>query len=146
MKERCSRINFVPWRLLSPSLSLKRSKLNNIRLCETVLGSVDNAIQVNKNLKSSRDLSGEEGYSIADRVTFKYYVGRLRLSQHRITAVSSRPTGLSGEWSKRNRQKRTDSQYSNLLIWFSRSLSSSHFWDLSHLFHTGRQSTKVVFR
>lgn len=64
-------------------------QLNNVRLCETVLSSVENAIQVNRNLKNHQDLSGEEQFSLADRVTFKYYVGRLRLSQHRITAVSS---------------------------------------------------------
>jgi len=65
-------------------------KLKNVRLCETVLGSVENALTLNRNFASEEQgAAGEEDtgmscYCIADRVTYKYYLGRLRLSQHRI--------------------------------------------------------------
>jgi hypothetical protein len=65
-------------------------KLRNVRLCETVLGSVENALTLNRNFASEDQKSvpdedaGLSCYCIADRVTYKYYLGRLRLSQHRI--------------------------------------------------------------
>lgn len=68
-------------------------KLKNVRLCETVLGSVENALTLNRasaseeqkvaSLQVEEDL-GLSCYCRADRVTYKYYLGRLRLSQHRI--------------------------------------------------------------
>lgn len=65
-------------------------KLKNVRLCETVLGSVENALTLNRNFASgdlkstSQDDMGLSCYCKADRVAYKYYLGRLRLSQHRI--------------------------------------------------------------
>ncbi|UZJ51350.1 hypothetical protein CBS101457_000670 [Exobasidium rhododendri] len=71
-------------------------KLKNVRLCETVLGSVENALSLNRNFAGeenktlAREREGEEEdsgmscYCVADRVAYKYYLGRLRLSQHRI--------------------------------------------------------------
>lgn len=67
-------------------------KLNNTRLCETVLGSVENALKVNRTFARNsgiNDDSGEQCYSKADRVTYRYYLGRLRLFQHNIRAVST---------------------------------------------------------
>lgn len=71
-------------------------KLSNIRLCETVLGSVENALTLNRNFATQQqkqsaagDLSalGMACYSRADKVAYRYYLGRLRLSQHRIRAA-----------------------------------------------------------
>lgn len=66
-------------------------KLNNVRLCETVLGSVENALTLNRSYANEEQKSnigdddiGMRCYCRADRVTYKYYLGRLRLSQHRI--------------------------------------------------------------
>ncbi|KDN43202.1 hypothetical protein K437DRAFT_225747, partial [Tilletiaria anomala UBC 951] len=71
-------------------------KLNNIRLCSTVLGSVENAFKLNAQFADSAEkatvvksgsaegLPGEEAYDVAERVTYHFFVGRLRLSQHRI--------------------------------------------------------------
>lgn len=79
--------------LMLANLSFKAYfKLNNTRLCETVLGSVENALKVNRTFARNSgisDDSGEQCYSRADRVTYRYYLGRLRLFQHNIRAVSS---------------------------------------------------------
>jgi hypothetical protein len=71
-------------------------KLKNVRLCETVLGSVENALTLNRNFASPEQKAevGEEDqglvcYSRADRVTYRYYLGRLRLSQHRLRKAYS---------------------------------------------------------
>ncbi|PKI83099.1 hypothetical protein MVES1_002893 [Malassezia vespertilionis] len=62
-------------------------KLNNTRLCETVLGSVQNALLMNRrNAPNGAETSGEEGYPMADRVTYRYYLGQIRLIQHQIEA------------------------------------------------------------
>ena len=78
--------------LMLANLSFKAYfKLNNTRLCETVLGSVENALKVNRTYARNsgiQDDSGEQCYSKADRVTYRYYLGRLRLFQHNIRAVS----------------------------------------------------------
>lgn len=77
--------------LMLANLSFKAYfKLNNTRLCETVLGSVENALKVNRTFARNsgiNDDSGEQCYSKADRVTYRYYLGRLRLFQHNIRAV-----------------------------------------------------------
>lgn len=62
-------------------------KLNNTRLCETVLGSVQNALLMNRRYHAPGDvdtaaLTGEEGYPLAERVTYRFYLGQLRLIQH----------------------------------------------------------------
>lgn len=79
--------------LMLANLSFKAYfKLNNTRLCETVLGSVENALKVNRTFARSngiKDESGEQCYSKADRVTYRYYLGRLRLFQHNIRAAST---------------------------------------------------------
>jgi hypothetical protein len=79
--------------LMLANLSFKAYfNLNNTRLCETVLGSVENALQHNRINAANRGLSDDSGeslYSRADRVTYHYYLGRLRLFQHRIRAVST---------------------------------------------------------
>ncbi|CEH12580.1 Transcription-associated recombination protein-Thp1p [Ceraceosorus bombacis] len=67
-------------------------KLNNLRLCDTVLSSVDSAFALNRQfappttsvLAGANADQGESCYSRADRVTYRYYLGRLRLMQHRI--------------------------------------------------------------
>lgn len=74
-------------------------KLKNVRLCETVLGSVENALSLNRQHANSQQKQiakqasnqtessitlGMACYSRADMVTYRYYLGRLRLSQHRI--------------------------------------------------------------
>lgn len=77
--------------LMLANLSFKAYfKLNNTRLCETVLGSVENALKLNLTYSRNngiQDDSGEKCYSRADRVTYRYYLGRLRLFQHNIRAV-----------------------------------------------------------
>ena len=79
--------------LMLANLSFKAYfKLNNTRLCETVLGSVENALKVNRTFAINngvKDDSGEQCYSKADRVTYRYYLGRLRLFQHNIRAAST---------------------------------------------------------
>lgn len=79
--------------LMLANLSFKAYfKLNNTRLCETVLGSVENALKLNRTYARNngiQDDSGEQCYSRADRVTYRYYLGRLRLFQHNIRAVNS---------------------------------------------------------
>lgn len=70
-------------------------KLKNIRLCETVLGSVDNALSLNRTHASveqktafpSTAALGMACYSRGDQVTYRYYLGRLRLSRHRIRSA-----------------------------------------------------------
>lgn len=70
-------------------------KLKNIRLCETVLGSVENALTLNRSFASAEQRAsnadqttmGMACYSRADKVAYRYYLGRLRLSQHRIRAA-----------------------------------------------------------
>ncbi|EPQ28806.1 uncharacterized protein PFL1_03609 [Pseudozyma flocculosa PF-1] len=80
--------------LMLANLSFKAYfKLNNTRLCETVLGSVENALKLNRSFPGSatrqRDDTGEACYSRADRVTYRYYLGRLRLFQHSIKAAAT---------------------------------------------------------
>ncbi|KAJ1027413.1 hypothetical protein NDA18_003419 [Ustilago nuda] len=79
--------------LMLANLSFKAYfKLNNTRLCETVLGSVENALKVNRTFARNsgiHDGSGEQCYTRADRVTYRYYLGRLRLFQHNIRAAST---------------------------------------------------------
>lgn len=58
-------------------------KLKNTRLCETVLGSVSNALLMNRR-HDETDTTGETFYSLAERVTYHYYVGQIRLFQHRV--------------------------------------------------------------
>lgn len=57
--------------------------LNNTRLCETVLGSVNNALLMNRRFAEESD-SGENPYTMAERVTYHYYLGKIRLFQHRV--------------------------------------------------------------
>ncbi|WFD44753.1 hypothetical protein MPSI1_003424 [Malassezia psittaci] len=61
-------------------------RLNNTRLCETVLGSVQNALLMNRKYAAASDSqeTGEEVYCMSERVTYRYYLGRIRLIQHRI--------------------------------------------------------------
>ncbi|WFD00689.1 hypothetical protein MYAM1_003441 [Malassezia yamatoensis] len=61
-------------------------RLNNTRLCETVLGSVQNALLMNRKYATDADSqeTGEEVYCMSERVTYRYYLGRIRLIQHRI--------------------------------------------------------------
>ncbi|WFD29860.1 hypothetical protein MSPP1_000874 [Malassezia sp. CBS 17886] len=59
-------------------------KLNNTRLCETVLGSVHNALLMNRRNSGTPDATGEECYSLAERVTYRYHLGQVRLIQHVI--------------------------------------------------------------
>ncbi|SNX83232.1 related to protein that forms a complex with Thp3p [Melanopsichium pennsylvanicum] len=79
--------------LMLANLSFKAYfKLNNTRLCETVLGSVENALKLNRTFSRNngiQDDSGERCYSKADRVAYRYYLGRLRLFQHNIRAAST---------------------------------------------------------
>ncbi|PWN54149.1 hypothetical protein IE53DRAFT_383280 [Violaceomyces palustris] len=83
--------------LMLANLSFKAYfKLNNTRLCETVVGSVENAFKINKssalavNSEGLRDDgSGESCFSRADRVTYRYYVGRLRFFQQSIRVASN---------------------------------------------------------
>ncbi|WFD03834.1 hypothetical protein MOBT1_002529 [Malassezia obtusa] len=63
-------------------------KLNNTRLCETVLGSVQNALLMNRRNAPETCESGEEVYCMAERVTYRYYLGQIRLIQHRIQAAA----------------------------------------------------------
>lgn len=72
---------------LFPTLRHGSPQLNNVRLCETVIGSVDNARKLNRDIGGG-GLTGDEIYWRADRVTYKYYLGRLRLFQHRVRLVS----------------------------------------------------------
>lgn len=75
--------------LMLANLSFKAYfSLNNTRLCETVLGSVENAVKLNR-AANARDQTGEACYSQADRVTYRYYLGRLRLFQHHIRSAST---------------------------------------------------------
>lgn len=62
-------------------------KLNNTRLCETVLGSVQNAMLMNRRHGDEQG-SGEEVYPLAERVTYRYYLGQIRLIQHRIQVAA----------------------------------------------------------
>lgn len=62
-------------------------QLKNTRLCETVLGSVHNALLMNRRNDEST-MSGEELYPVSERVTYHFYVGQIRLFQHRIQAAS----------------------------------------------------------
>jgi len=57
--------------------------LNNTRLCETVLGSVNNALLMNRRFAEESD-NGECAYTMAERVTYHYYLGKIRLFQHRV--------------------------------------------------------------
>lgn len=57
--------------------------LNNTRLCETVLGSVNNALLMNRR-NAEESEKGEEPYTLAERVTYHYYLGKIRLFQHRV--------------------------------------------------------------
>ncbi|CDS82088.1 related to protein that forms a complex with Thp3p [Sporisorium scitamineum] len=79
--------------LMLANLSFKAYfKLNNTRLCETVLGSVENALKVNRTFARNNginDDSGEQCYTKADRITYRYYLGRVRLFQHNIRAAST---------------------------------------------------------
>ncbi|KAN0063134.1 hypothetical protein ACQY0O_004298 [Thecaphora frezii] len=79
--------------LMLANLSFKAYfKLNNTRLCETVLGSVENALKLNRNFSGNVPQgieAGEACYTKADRVTYRYYLGRLRLFQHSIKAAST---------------------------------------------------------
>ncbi|KAL4401343.1 transcription export complex 2 protein [Malassezia pachydermatis] len=61
-------------------------RLNNTRLCETVLGSVNNALLMNRR-HDDTDATGEESYTMAERVTYHYYLGQIRLLQHRVLAA-----------------------------------------------------------
>lgn len=63
-------------------------KLNNTRLCETVLGSVQNALLMNRRNASDASEGGEEVYPLAERVTYRYYFGQIRLIQHRIQVAA----------------------------------------------------------
>ncbi|KAE8229654.1 hypothetical protein CF326_g5372 [Tilletia indica] len=102
-------------------------KLNNVRLCETVLSSVENAIKINRQAAmdhggggggggaaggkagrkrgtgavavaasntatlSSAELDelAQSGYTRADLVTYRYYLGRMRLHQHRLRGAEA---------------------------------------------------------
>ena len=64
-------------------------RLRNTRLCETVLGSVQNALQMNIRFDGQGDsYTGEEGYPMSERVIFHYYVGRIRLAYGRVTVAA----------------------------------------------------------
>lgn len=62
-------------------------KLRNTRLCETVLGSVNNALLMNRRSDDS-DPTGEALYPVSERVTYHFYVGQIRLLQHRIQVAA----------------------------------------------------------
>ncbi len=75
------------------------AQLNNVRLCATVLKSVDQAFLLNSksavamvreaaSRAGTLDRLGEMEYSRGDRVTYHYFVGRILLSGHNIKAVS----------------------------------------------------------
>ena len=51
-------------------------KLRNTRLCETVLGSVNNALLMNRQNDDS-DPTGEALYPVSERVTYHFYEGQL---------------------------------------------------------------------
>lgn len=81
-------------------------KLNNLKLCETVLKSIREAVNRNREYNAdsmskggtgaatgstfkavssdSEGSNGEEPYSIAERVRYRYYLGRIRISQGRV--------------------------------------------------------------
>ncbi|KAK0547865.1 hypothetical protein OC845_003888, partial [Tilletia horrida] len=122
-------------------------KLNNVRLCETVLSSVENAIKINRqaasdvlktgaggslrkgNKKRSQLMdtgddfemlsAGEptaedlaySGHTRADLVTYRYYLGRMRLHQHRLRAMHALRTkatfGALDQWREWHRRKGT---------------------------------------
>ncbi|KAL9935042.1 hypothetical protein V8E36_006118 [Tilletia maclaganii] len=97
--------------------------LNNVRLCETVLSSVENAMKISRQAAQDggggggagkgkgRKLGGgsvfgsgaasdasspaeleelsQSGYTRADRVTYRYYLGRMRLHQHRLRSAEA---------------------------------------------------------
>lgn len=62
-------------------------RLHNTRLCETVLGSVHNAMLMNRKHGQPVDPTGEAQYTMAERVTYHYYLGQIRLLQHRVSAA-----------------------------------------------------------
>lgn len=62
-------------------------KLRNTRLCETVLGSVNNALLMNRQNDDS-DPTGEALYPVSERVTYHFYVGQIRLLQHRVQVAA----------------------------------------------------------
>lgn len=60
-------------------------RLNNLKLCETVLKSIREAINRNRDFASNAETAtGEEPYPMAERVKYRYYVGRIRISQGRV--------------------------------------------------------------
>ncbi|CAO1624306.1 unnamed protein product [Parajaminaea phylloscopi] len=60
-------------------------RLNNLKLCETVLKSIREAVNRNRDFSAdSERATGEEPYSMAERVRYRYYVGRIRISQGRV--------------------------------------------------------------
>lgn len=65
--------------------------LDNLRMCNTVAGSVDNALKSNKEYDSKQEnvntRTGEEAYALADRVAYHHYIGRLRLGQQAFRAA-----------------------------------------------------------
>lgn len=64
-------------------------RLRNTRLCETVLGSVQNALQMNiRHDGLDESATGEEGYPMSERVMFHYYIGRIRLAYGRVTVAA----------------------------------------------------------
>lgn len=60
--------------------------LDNLRLCNTVQGSVDNALKCNRDQEDQLD-TGEEAYTLADRVSYHFYLGRVRLGQQSMCAA-----------------------------------------------------------
>lgn len=63
-------------------------KLNNTRLCETVLGSVQNSLLINQRHATPPIETGDEVYTLAERVTYRYYLGQIRLIQHQIQVAA----------------------------------------------------------
>ncbi|CAO1623302.1 unnamed protein product [Sympodiomycopsis kandeliae] len=63
-------------------------KLNNLKLCETVLKSIREAISRNTEFEpehlSDSSTPGESCYPMSERVRYRYYLGRIRISQGRI--------------------------------------------------------------
>lgn len=61
-------------------------KLNNLKLCETVLKSIKEAINRNREFATvgGDAATGEEPYPMSERVRYRYYLGRIRISQGRV--------------------------------------------------------------
>lgn len=66
-------------------------KLNNLKLCETVLKSIREALARNREYQAADGATttaamqdDDDTYPLAERVRYRYYLGRIRISQGRI--------------------------------------------------------------